>query len=256
MAENITITVNNWDKYNVRNRDYKQPWWMSINNRILEDGDVFKLSDGEFRAWMYVLSQCSLKKSKTVEIDFEHATRVCKVEKKQMLSMIAKFSTKSILSVSDQHLASTRPASGRHITEQTEQNNIVQPAGLNESDLEQVYEKYPRKEGRNKGIKILLAQKLPRSELPSLIQAAAKYAELQIGVEKKFVKLFSTWAPNWQDYKAPDVGTLLKIKPKEKPYEPIVDTPHPGGAEALKRVLAGLGGARSLTETIKTRGAS
>ena len=137
MVKSIRITVFKWDKYNVRNKDYKQPWWMSINNRILEDSDVFGLNDGEFRAWIYILSQCSLKRNGTVDIDLEHAHRVCKVDIKHIKSLIEKFSIKSILSESGQDLASIRPASGHHTTEQnnTIQNNTEQTTSCTSVEL-------------------------------------------------------------------------------------------------------------------------
>lgn len=125
IAQNITITIRNWAKYNVRNRDYKAPWWFSLNNRILEDSDIYSLSDAEFRAWTYVLSQASLKKSATITLDVEHAERVCRVNSKAFFSLIDKFVKKSILSESGQDLAGIRPASGTDLGS-TIQNNTIQ----------------------------------------------------------------------------------------------------------------------------------
>ncbi len=123
----IEVTINNWEKYNVRCKDYEKPWWFSMNNRILEDGDVYSLTDAEFRAWVYVLSQASLKKSATVKLHAEHAMRVCRVSKSGLKSMIHKFLKISILSESvgsRQDLATTIQNS----TEQyiTIQNSTIQ----------------------------------------------------------------------------------------------------------------------------------
>lgn len=125
--ETVTVTVGKWAKYNVRNRDYTKPWWMSVSNQITEDPDIYKLTDAEFRAWIHILSVCSRKKSDTVEIDFADAKRIAKVESKAIVSLIAKFSKKSILSRSGQELAEVRPESGPHRTEQnnTEQNRTL-----------------------------------------------------------------------------------------------------------------------------------
>lgn len=109
----ITVTIRNWDKYNIRNRDYKAPWWFSLNNRILEDSDIYALSDSEFRAWTYILSQASLKKSATITLEIEHADRVCKIQPKALFSLIEKFKAKSIMSESGQMSAEIRPESDR-----------------------------------------------------------------------------------------------------------------------------------------------
>ena len=133
----ITITVKNWDKYNVRNHDYKRPWWFSLNNRILEDADVYTLTDAEFRAWTYVLSQASIKKSATVTLELEHAERACKVSSKALFSLVEKFKAKSILSESGQNPIEIRPGSGLDLarTEQdiTEQNNTEQDKRVDSS---------------------------------------------------------------------------------------------------------------------------
>ncbi len=114
----IEVTINNWEKYNVRCGDYVRPWWFSMNNRILEDADVYNLTDAELRAWIYVLSQASLQKNKTCKIDQEHAVRVGKVSKNALKTLISKFVVKSIVSESGRHLAAT-------VQDKTEQNKTV-----------------------------------------------------------------------------------------------------------------------------------
>jgi hypothetical protein len=127
MENIITITIKNWEKYNVRCKDYERPWWFSLSNEITTDDDMCELTDAEFRAWIHVLAMASKGKSGTVAINTTHLRRKAMVQPEALKTMIQKLSVKSILSVSGQELAELRPDGGLYITEQdsTEQDKTV-----------------------------------------------------------------------------------------------------------------------------------
>lgn len=89
MGDAFTVTISNWEKFNPR-KDYKRPWWFALSNRLMEDSDFYSFNDGEFRAWIYILSQASQHLSGTVRIGFSHADRVCNVRPKNLKSAISK----------------------------------------------------------------------------------------------------------------------------------------------------------------------
>lgn len=75
--------------------------------------------------------------------------------------------------------------------------------------LEFAYKIYPRKEGKLAGFKRLQKNIKTRDEIDQLVQAVKNYAELcKIeGREKCYIKMWSTFCTNWQDYvEADDLG--------------------------------------------------
>lgn len=126
--ELLKIRVKGWSEYNPR-KDYKQPRWFALNNRILEDPDFFGFDGDEFKTWIYILCQCSQKNSDTISINLNHSERVCKISKKKFKFAILKLQDIEIIesvqvtNANVQDLYSTE----QNITEQynTEQNSIV-----------------------------------------------------------------------------------------------------------------------------------
>ncbi len=227
MGDQVTVTVANWDKYNIRKKDYVKAWWFSLSNAILEDVDIYDLSDSELRAWIYILSQASKKNCATVSLSIDHASRVCRVNPKALKTLIEKFSNKSILSASGLDLASTRQADGRH--KQTNNTN-KQICRAKPSDFDSVYRLFARKEGKKKGLEYL-AEKYSIDDLPNLETASANYTThvRRERKEKKFIKLFSTWVSEWDDWLDPEAGKVIYSRPtSEAPAHPPISEPNNG----------------------------
>lgn len=73
------------------------------------------------------------------------------------------------------------------------------------SELDAIYARYPRKDGKTAGMKI--AAKLPASDLPALARAVDNFAARMRdeGREREHIKQFSTFMNCWRDYlDAPD----------------------------------------------------
>jgi hypothetical protein len=68
------------------------------------------------------------------------------------------------------------------------------------AQIEEIYELYPRKEGKAKGIEKLLAQITSERDIDSFRSAVKKYNKLCQGKERNFIKHFSSFAECWQDY--------------------------------------------------------
>lgn len=76
-------------------------------------------------------------------------------------------------------------------------------------DLESLYKKYPRKEGKKIGIERLSKQIKNEKDYELLSLAIDNYTKLCVKekrIEKGFVKMFSTFASCWQDYIDVDFG--------------------------------------------------
>lgn len=85
----LTLRIENWDKYNPR-KDIKNPSWFAFSNRMLENPDVYDLTHGEFRAWVYCLTKASQSNNDTIQIDVRHANRICNISVNDFNGMIRK----------------------------------------------------------------------------------------------------------------------------------------------------------------------
>ena len=92
----MEIEICNWDKYNTR-KDIKNPSWFAFNNRMIEDADIYELTDGEFRAWVYCLSRASQNNNAIAKIDTRHAERVSRIDPKDISKMIEKMESVHII---------------------------------------------------------------------------------------------------------------------------------------------------------------
>lgn len=75
MMAKVTIQFKNAAKFNPRN-DFKHPTWFALSNSILEDPDYVDYSPLQFKALIYLFSQCSKKKWEPTEIIFRHAEKL------------------------------------------------------------------------------------------------------------------------------------------------------------------------------------
>lgn len=90
-------------------------------------------------------------------------------------------------------------------------------------NLEEIYKFYPRKEGKTAGMRILARDIKDRKDYEALKVAVENYTCLcrKNKTERKFIKLFGTFAGCWRDYIQPlDPESALY---EEKPTE--VETP-------------------------------
>lgn len=86
----ITLKINNFDRFNPRG-DVKRPSWFRLDHGMVEDSDFFSFTDGEFKAWIYILSQASKKNAGgTIRLIYEHAERVCRIKRKTLDSVVVK----------------------------------------------------------------------------------------------------------------------------------------------------------------------
>ena len=69
-------------------------------------------------------------------------------------------------------------------------------------DFELVYKLYPRKEGKLAGFKKLQKTIKNEEQYILLVQAVQNYAKLcqAEGRERQYIKMWSTFCNNWQDY--------------------------------------------------------
>lgn len=96
----VSVRIRNYEKYKGRG-DVKHNSWFRCSNRLLEDSDFFGFSHAELLVWVYVLSLASQKNVDAVFINFDHAERVCRLKKKDVLSALGKLQGNQIDPVGD-----------------------------------------------------------------------------------------------------------------------------------------------------------
>lgn len=73
-------------------------------------------------------------------------------------------------------------------------------------DLESAYQTYPLKEGKTPGLKILAREIQTQDDYDALLRAILKYSRSE-RVKRGFILNFKTFAGQWRDWAAEDVGT-------------------------------------------------
>lgn len=76
----------------------------------------------------------------------------------------------------------------------------LEPAEVFDKDLEAVYQLYPRKEGKKRGMALLRRAATSRARLGEVAQAVRNYADTVAGKEADYIKHFDTFMGCWEDY--------------------------------------------------------
>lgn len=81
-------------------------------------------------------------------------------------------------------------------------------------DFESLYEKYPRKVGKKAGMRACHARIKKQEDFDSLSGAIDRYNEYlaRSSTEPQFIKHFSTFMNNWEDWSDPTTGTSSEFK--------------------------------------------
>ncbi len=209
------MIIHGWEKFNPR-KDYKKPWWFALSNRLLEDPDFFDFTAEELKAWLYILSRASQENSSEIIIRTSHADRVCKIKPKAMSRSIDKLVRLGVISTSVQ----IRSDSVRDLYS-TEQNNTEQNKTNNIAhfDFESLYQKYPKKIGKAKGVAKCRAEITTQEDFDLLATAIERYRShcKAKGIEEQFIKHFSTFMGSWREWLDPVTGTSESFEKKAGP---------------------------------------
>lgn len=218
--ERITITVLNWQKWQPRS-DIKRPTWFAMANDLLDHPDFVDFSPMHFHALIYIFSQASRRGKETFDIVVAHAKqrniteKVLNetIEKLERIQCVRVEGDLAYARVRDPNADVQNPfATDRQtdITNKTDRHNKHRDRpGSDAFDFESVYEKYPRKEGKNAGMKSIRDQVgKSAEEFAKFEKAVEHYAALvkKRGTEPKFIKQWSSFVGSkrssfpWHEY--------------------------------------------------------
>lgn len=237
--EVVSVSIRNWEKFNPK-RAQKTYTWLRLDNAIAVSPDLFGLTPEQKFVWICVLCEASKKNTSQLEISLDWFEHHLGVKRKVIRATLEFLQSKQVITVSLHHatpaLQTTTPTNER--TGRDERTLL--PATLT-FDFEKIYEKYPRKLGKKKGIDSCIAQIKTSEQYDSIISAVTLYAEhcRKERTEPKFIKHFSTFMNSWTDWISPEVGRVsltTRVNPIAS-LGPLRIDPHPPTNPKVKDML-------------------
>lgn len=215
----MRVEILNWDRFQPR-KDVKAPSWFRLSHSLFEDHEFYDFTHTEIVAWIYILSLASKKSSATVAINQQHVERVGRLKWKEFHVALEKLQFIQCILVEytdtsrERNVGDTHPGATLH--NKTLHNKTILPDSLREPrrqfDFESLYKKYPRKEGKQRGVAICKSQIHSPEDYAALSHAIDRYvAHVRAqGTEARFIKHFSTFMAHWRDWLEHDTGTVAK----------------------------------------------
>lgn len=233
--ETIDIEVINWSRYNPR-KDHKHPRWFAFSNDFFNDPKFYSFTHSEIVGWIYILCMASKENSSMVKLYFDHMQYATKTTKAEITVLFKKLEKHQCIQVRVLGKYSTLHYNTIQNTNVQTAVRTIQPVQF---DFNAVYQKYPRKQGKQLGIKRCLAQIKTQKSYDDLLLAIENYKKYlaQNKIEKQYVKMFSTFMTSWKDYLDQDFGQF-SLEPKLEGYPterigdlrwdlPVSDPRHP-----------------------------
>jgi hypothetical protein len=150
----IILKFQNWEQYNKRAKEYKNPVWFSFQNDFAINRNFFDFSDQNRLIFIYLLCEASRSnESGTLEIEVDHFAYITRQKQKDIVETINKLESKQILQIRDRDgivtgscedrggIATEQNRTGQNKTEQdrtrqditrSDQSPIVFPDGVAE----------------------------------------------------------------------------------------------------------------------------
>lgn len=210
----VEVTILGWDKINAR-KDVANPSWFKFKHSFFEDPDFYDFSRGEILSWIYLLCLASKKSAATVFVTFEHAERVGRVTKDEILGALKKLTSKQIVHANVTCTDGNVTAAGARIEEIREEKSIAHSSNSLESVFQEIYKLYPRKRGKSPGLKICRKQIKTVEDAEKLRTAVQRFSR-QMGTEARkneFVMYFDSFMRQWTDWL--DLPEQTQEKPKQ-----------------------------------------
>lgn len=225
----MIVTISNFEKFNPR-KDVNSASWFRLEHSLFENPDFFDFTHIEKMVWIYLLCMASKKSSGTILLSWPHIERIGGFRKSDFLSGIEKLKqiqcvTVDVTPTSRARNADVTPTcSTNERTNETNEHDQKRPSV---ADFELIYEKYPRKEGKQKGMAIVKREVKDVETLALLEKAIGRYSNhcRSKRLEPKFIKQFATFMGSWRDWLEPDSGNIKFTRPEPVVKEPTFSQP-------------------------------
>lgn len=221
----MIVEILDWEKFNPR-ADRANYSWFRFENKFFTK--TFSWSGHDQRMFIYLCCVASQESRTKLSIDIELASALLKLSTKEISKSIQSLHDYGVLKTgASRHNDGVTPSDGviepalrltTNVTNVTNERNVLaDSANLHVSlDFESLYKKYPRKEGKQRGLKICKVQVKTIQEFHDLSGAINRYAEhvKKSGTDSRYIKHFSTFMGEWRDWLDSETGTIAE---KEEP---------------------------------------
>lgn len=206
----MKIEIKNWRTYNPRG-DVKKPSWFRLSHDLFEDPDFYDFTPSELLAWIYLLCYASKKNSGEIFVSVAHLERVGRIKEKDFRGAVKKLEALQCIRVLDTSPLRVRNAQDtptNATNERDERDERDERTISPDFDFDSLYKKYPRKDGKTKGIAACRVQIKSPEDFAALSLAVDRYAEhcKLTKTETRFIKHFSTFMSTWRDWLEPETG--------------------------------------------------
>lgn len=218
-----TIEILNWEKYNPK-RAQTTYTWLRLNNSIATEPKLFGLDPEQKYAWIVMLCEVSKENKSTYQLNLPFLEHLTGVSQKKLNSLLSFLVQKKIIKALHQTTPECSDSNNslplRDETNETNETDEHADSSVGERvniyfDFEGIYQEYPRKDGKQEGLKICKAKIKTQEDYNKLLSAVRRYraqCELE-GIDKQYIKHFSTFmnSNRWKDWLEPDAGSSTVI---------------------------------------------
>lgn len=213
----------NWDKFQHRQgKRLETTRWFRFENQIIFHPIWDELNDAEFKCFVFMLCAASLNSNSGI---YQHNDQACDrksgIDKSVFSRTIKKLKRLKVVELRSQHGCYTDAASclttiqDKTIQDKQTNNNLPDSAFAEPRrffDFDALYKKYPRKEGKSRGMAACKTQIKTQSDFDLLSKAIDRYSEFVKTKlsDAKYIKHFSTFMTTWRDWLDPATGTVEK----------------------------------------------
>lgn len=252
--DEVEITIVNWQKHQEygaatrSDRPHQALRWLKLNNMVYRSVSLYQLNDAEKWAFICLLCLYGQKGGKKTRIPLDWWEFETRVQRKILLSCLDKLNGNTVVyqpvyhevppdkirvdkSRSEESIKDYCPKENQcTVLESSPSAPVVVERVPKLSDFEALYEAFPRKVGRKKGLTALMrkyqASKNKAVFFEAVKAAIEKYKEhlIKEETEPRFVQHFSTFVNSWEDWLHPEAGQSTGVvKPANKDWKELLD---------------------------------
>lgn len=212
------IEIIDWESFNPRSDRGGFTWFRMSNQFFLDMRQRRGCSSDATVLMTFLLAEASAKDGRPFRFRLEYAGEILGWKADRVQSGLSELSEQHLVRFKPLQAASTLTdgrTDGRILLDGIEQkpdNEKAEP----KFDLESVYRRFPRREGKSRGLKKLKSEIRTLADFEQLVVSVENYAASRRGEDPKFTKHFSTWVAEWRDWiEMPSVTTPVRIIDRE-----------------------------------------